>query len=317
MVLFQNNLSVILWGDSLAALSELSTELETRITFPLLSQLGRVCVKSNQCILHILQAISMCPNLSISNMKIHCGSSLSNASLSFVFSIPKVKLRELALTGGENSQITFGNGIVPALKTIGPNLISLKISEFEFVDPFFLVVICPNLKRLKFSSNRYTEISSISNSFPVMESLQHLEEFAFSGSYPFEAIETNLSEYQLTIFLSSPRLKEITIHFCEMLTDKVFEEAFRRSKFEKLMYVNLSCCDSITKNGLDILKREENSILFLYVEFCFHHQESRLLQADWTSIAKEKNWDIEACFVSQFENEETIEMGDIMQVEDV
>ena len=315
MVLRQKNLSALLWGDSLAALSELSAELETQRTFPL-SQLGRVLVGSDECVLHILRASFICPNLSITNMKIQCDSSLSNACLSFVVSMPRVKLRELYLIGGNNLLITFFDGIVPVLKTIGENLIVLKISKFEFVEPFVVVVNCPNLKRLKLSSNCYTENATL-NSFPVEGSLRHLEEFAFRGSDPFEATETNLSEHQLTCFLSSPRLKELNIQFCAMLTDKIFEEAFRRTKFEKLMYVNLSCCDSITQTGLDILKREENSILFLYVEFCFYHHENRLLQADWTSIAKEKNWDIQVCFVSQSADERAIEMDDVMQVDDV
>ena len=315
MLLFQKNLSVLLWDDSLAALSELSEELEAPRTFSL-SLLGRVCVRSKECILHIKNASSICPLLSITNMKIECGSSLSNHCLSCVVSMPHVNLQELAIIGGENAIVTFSDGIVPVLKTIGANLFGLKISKHEFVDPFFVVYYCRNLKSLKFSSNCFMDYG-ISNNVPRIGTLQYLEEFTFSGRDPSEALETDLRDYQLAYFLSSPKLKDITIHFCETLTDTVFEIAFLWTKFENLMYVDLSCCFSITKYGLDFLKREENSINFLFIECCFHDDDTKLLVAEWATMAKEKNWNIQTKFLSQFTEDEVVEIGVLMQVEDI
>ena len=314
IVLFQKNLSALLWGDSLAALSELSAELEVPRKFSL-SLLGRVCVRSDECIQHILSACAICPQISITNMKIECRSSLSNQCLSFVVSMPRVNLRELAIIGGENAIVTFSDGIVPVLKTIGANLIGLKISKHEFVDPFFVVYYCHNLKSLKLSSNCYTDFG-ISHSVPRIGTLKYLEEFTFSGRDPFDALETNLREHDLVYFLSSPKLKDITIHFCEMLTDRVLENAFLWTKFENLTYVDLSCCNSITKYGLDFLKGEENSINFLFIECCFNDEDTKLLETEWETMASEKNWDIETTFLSQFEGE-VVEIDDLMQIEDI
>ena len=307
MVLLQNSLSFLHWGDSIAALSELSEELKDRSDPRTLSlnQLGRVVVYNYMCISQVLLAISICPNLSINKMEIVCSTSVTDLMLRILVSLPMMDLREISFVGCDNSTVTFEHGIVPVLVSIGVNLQKLGISNFEVVDPLVVASKCPNLKSVKFVHNRSYVGFDIPNVSPNIEHLNYLEKFCCDVKEQYDMIETPITENHLSFFLGSPRLKDIRIYSCMTLTDAVIENAFRKTKFENLSLVFLAYCGSITNHGLNFFKRDENSISYFSVTNCFQ-ADINLLKTEWESVALEKKWIVE----TDFENDIEIDLGE-------
>ena len=304
MVLCQNNLLVVYWEDSLAALSELSTELRAK-NDPrkfILSQLGRVHVTNILAPSRIQAAISICPKLSITKIKMECDGFLTDLMLGILVSFPMLDLKDIHIVGLENSLVTFENGIVPVLEIIGRNLHNLKISNFQLVDPLVVVANCPNLKTLKFRLNKsYTESTEIHNFLPAIETPRHLEKFYCSVTAPYDSITTHIPENQVSFFLGSPLLKHIRIFSCTTLTDSAIETAFRKSKFHKMSSVDIAYCSSITNYGLDFFKQDKNSIAFFSIENCLL-VDTHLLETEWTAMIMQKNWKVKLNFVYEFQN---------------
>ena len=216
VILFQKNLSFLKWDDSLSALAELAMELQAepdRRTFPLID-LGRVRVNSYVSFCDILLAVSICPKLLITKVRFDCDGLLTDQLLGTFVSLPTLDLKDMSIIAGcENSSITFEHGIVPFLKTIGANIQTLEITNFDHVDPLVLVSNCPNLKTLRLHLNKsYTE-SEISNFSPAIEAPLHLEKFHLIIKAPFVELETDIEESQLSFFLGSPQLKDVKIYY--------------------------------------------------------------------------------------------------------
>ena len=303
MLLFQKDLSAVYWEDSLAALSELSTELKAREDSRkfILAQLGRVHVTNNLGPSRIQAAIYICPKLSITKMKMECDSFLTDVMLGTLVSLPMLDLKDVHIVGFENSLVTFENGIVPVLETIGRNLHTLKISNFELVDPLVVVASCPNLKTLKFHLNKsYTE-SETHDFLSAIENPKHLEKFYFSVTAPYDSITTHIPENQLSFFLGSPLLKHVGIYCCMTLTDSAIETAFRKSKFDKISTVDIAYCSTITNCGLEFFKQEENSISSFSIENCLL-VDTHILETEWTAMAIQKNWNVKLNFLYEFKN---------------
>ena len=309
VVLFQKNLLSLKWEDSLSALAELAMVLQaepnTR-TFPLID-LGRVRVNNYSCFGDILLAVSICPKLSINKIKFECNVLLVEIMLNIFLSLPMLELRDVSFIGCETLFSSFEFGIVPVIQSIGANISILKISNFERVDPLVIVANCPNLKTLHLLSNK-SYVESDPNFLPSLENPKHLENFRLIVNDP-QDFESHLTESQLSFFFGSPQLNEIRIYNSAMLTDEAIEIAFKKTKFEKISTVDIACCESITNCGLDFFKREENSLSFISIANCFLVDYSRL-EAEWTSMSLEKNWNVQTHFVFGFEKESDEELLD-------
>ena len=296
VVLLQRNLTVIHWDDSLAALAELSAQLQLNgdiRTFPLCG-LHVVRIKSDTCISNIPRAVSICNRLVISNIEIDCGNTMTDRNCLRLASMVNIDLGELSIVGAPESSVTFSNGIAHLLQAFGGRLSKLSISCMANVDLLTVFTYCPDLKILCLISNT----SYRQEGGKVSETcFKKLEFFRFTACNAWDDIAFYLPENIFPIILGSPLLKSLTILSCRTLTDAVLSASHRMTKFEKLECVDFSYCHSITNSGLGHFKNDENAISFIGV-YCCKLVDVARMGAEWSEIAVERNWKIKTHFVS-------------------
>ena len=278
-----------------AALLLLSAEFisnGTPRTFPL-TRIPAVRLRNNRDIGLFERAISICNQLVITRLEIECdreSSDLTDRDVVRILSLANFRLQELTFDGLTDSSITFANGIAPILELMGSTLQILQICGVENVDLSLIITRCPNLLKLGLDHNK----SYVRNVLPRTSKvcLPQLKEFSFDANEESDNIQEFPCANQMSFILSSPMLKRLFINYCTTLSDDVLAFAFRQSNFENLTDIDISGCHSITNTGLDLFKRDENSISYLYLDNC-NSVDMERFNAEWKLKEKERNWKVE------------------------
>ena len=315
LLLSQKNLTVLCYEKLILALSYLFVQFQNSVESKSFSlqQLHPAVVKSNSCFEQIHNAVSICPRLAISKIKVEFPASFVGIGIGQMASIPNSNLQKLSFVGSEVFEISFTDIIASFLCCgIGSRLLHLTISHIKNVDTAGIIAICPNLKSLKLFENISYVYKDIPNSLKVNGCVKQLEKFSFTGSDPLDEFETFPPETHISHFLSSPQLMYLKVQLCRTFTDAALETAFQMTRFLNLTFVDISLCNSITNSGLDHFKFSDNSICFFSVHNC-ENVDTKLLEMEWNSLSKENNWNVEMYFNSEFGDNEEVDDG--MQME--
>ena len=252
-------------------------------------------------------AATLCPFVNVVHITLQPG--LTDFELCGLLELKVGGLRELKIEDHvvgdrewENNEITFDCGVLPLLKAFGSSLVSLTLYELNIcVNIRAIVELCPHLEHLILQSVDFYSIASLreeSNHHRKDVSLKHLKKLRvvseFWGS-------TDFSSEMLSIVLSSPGLVSLEFFGCDAVTDDVLEEAARLHEFQKLELLDFSCCDNVTKKGIDFILNERNPLRSLCVNYCSMIRQWEF--DEWNNKAREENWEIEFNFEADSESE--------------
>jgi hypothetical protein len=182
-----------------------------------------------------------------------CLTNLKNLQLLYIMGHSKS-------TGDE---ITFHMGVAPVLKVIGNSLQFLDLSYFAFVDIWTIVKLCPHLISLMFEKQ--------CQSLSVLSENEIIQLRNDKGRIIFQELKVlhcgfNLSNDILFDLLSCPLLERVQLSFCYELTDDFLQEALANGIFKNVKVLSLDACNVVTKQGLDELVINDNSL----EEISFH-----------------------------------------------
>ena len=309
ILMSQNNLTTLQSEELISALSDLYQQFRAQNDIRLfhLRQLHTAILKGYTCIEKLYQALTICPQLFISHLKIHYHFSIQGLDVATTPLLPNSIVKKLSFIGCglcPHFWFPFNPITVPALTAgIGSRLLKLTLVRMENVDTAAIIASCPNIQSLKMSDNISYVYDEIGYSLNANRYLQHLENFKFFGDDTCGDFETFPHESHISLILASPKLKHISIHSCATLTDSSLQAAFTRTGFLCMESVDITYCNSLTKVGLEYFKRRENSISTFSVHSC-NQVDFKLLESEWKLFVRNNNWEIEMCFVSDFDEDE-------------
>jgi hypothetical protein len=242
------------------------------------------------------QALSSCH--SISRIVIYATKGLTNRDL---LSLKQIKmLRALEIWSCpcvgllRNTKITFSGGVAPLLKVTGRSLVVLNIMCLNLVQVSTIAEFCSNLKSLTISNHcgRVTELPASERDNFQIERNRNKQSIFKELKYFFSSYD--VPSYVLLFLLSSPALEDARIYDCDTLTNDVLQKAAKLNNFLNLRSLELTRCNAVSKDGIDVLMTDSNSLKLLDLFSCENVTEENVL--DWNKQGFQKNWNLTVQF---------------------
>lgn len=238
-------------------------------------------------------AVSLCS--SVMKVRIVTQEGLTDIDLLGLLALES--LRELSIGGGEECQITFDGGVAPVLEALGSSLTSLTLAELPCVNIRSVTEFCPNLRFLFLVMNHtYTTTwpeeerkpfspKSVKME-PILKKLESLHLVCVAHLWSTSVIPSE----SLPSLLSSPTLMHLYVKDCLTLTDEVLQKAATHHHFQNLEHLELEQCNSVTKQGIDLLMNESNPLKVIKLWEC--RSLTRKNVDDWKKKAAKKKWHV-------------------------
>jgi hypothetical protein len=198
-------------------------------------------------------------------------------------------------------EITFKGSVVPLLKNTGNLLKVLDICFFPVVDIWTVFKFCPNLNSLFFKT--HCESVTVLSEDEITLYRNEKERFILKN------LETlycgyNISSEILQFLLSFPTLTDVTVTYCNALTDEFLQNAVISCfKFNNVRRFHFTLCYYITKRGIDTLMANSKFVEEIDIQFCKNLTHGNVYE--WHLQAKKanlklnihyKNSDLEMCY---------------------
>lgn len=90
--------------------------------------------------------------------------------------------------------------------------------------------------------------------------------------------------------MSSPALEDARIYDCDTLTNDVLQKAAKLNNFLNLRSLELTRCNAVSKDGIDVLMTDNNSLKLLDLF-------SRENVLDWNKQGFQKNWNLKCSLI--------------------
>lgn len=235
--------------------------------------------------------VSICPF--VMQVKIMTVEGLQDSDLQSLLFLER--LAELQISGSNENEcsITFTDGIAPVLKGIGNSLKTLSLSHLGGINIHAILEHCSSLCSLTLKFNHgyvgtsWTEKDEkrIKLEPRVLGQLENLKLSTVSTNVFFSS---PIPSENLVSLLLTPSLKNISIHDCITLTDKVFEKAAKLHNFRNLDYLELCNCHSVTGTVFELLMNHDNVLKKMVLLSC-----RRLTQCSvdfWRDVVNANNW---------------------------
>lgn len=238
-------------------------------------------------------AVFLCPSLI--KVRIVTQEGLQDSDLLALLALER--LCELSIGGGEVCEITFDEGVAPLLQGIGSTLASLTLAELPCVNVRTVVEFCPNVRFLFLLMNHaYSTVAleerrqpfslkPIKNE-PTLKALESLHLVCLPNTWVSSAIPPE----SLPWLFSSPALLHVYVKGCVTLTDDVFRKANLLHNFKNLEHIELEECNSVTKEGIEVLMNVANPLKVVKLWKC--QSLARKTVEDWNKRAKKKKWEV-------------------------
>ena len=189
--------------------------------------------------------------------------------------------------------LSFEEGIVPFLNRFGLSLQDIMLSNFDEVDPFFILRSCPRLTTLNLDYS-----TSYISSFPHPSIPELLERFIYLGRTN-KCIRQCIGSQELMAILKSPKLKYVEISHCNQLTDSILLSAFDIHKFTQLETLILRKCNNMSSvTFTNVFFSQTNSLNKVILDNC-QNICSRANYLQWLDLKCNNKWDLHVTMMTR------------------
>jgi hypothetical protein len=233
--------------------------------------------------------VSICP--CVMQVKIMTVEGLKDGDLQSLLFLERLSELEISGSNENECRVTFKNGIAPVLKGIGTSLKTLSLSHLGDINIQVIIEHCSSLRSLTLEFNHSYVRTSWTNEDEKRIKLEpqgQLEKLRLSTVSTNVFFSSPIPSENLFSLLSTPSLKNISIHDCITLTDKVFRKAAKLHNFRNLVYLELCDCHSVTDTVIELLMNDDNVLKEIVLLSC-----KRLTQCSvdyWRDVVKANNW---------------------------
>ncbi|KAK3593094.1 hypothetical protein CHS0354_038137 [Potamilus streckersoni] len=206
-------------------------------------------------------------------------------------------LRVLELCGIHRDQLTFQNGVLPILASVGHSILSLTLDGINDIDLWLIGLQCVNLEEfvIRIEEGLYNEINFPSHTQPkklitsAFLKLRRWTMFIGTGI-------SNLSKEMLQIFLTNARhLTYLVFSGIDVFNTAVLSGVLQHNPLEDLELLKVENCNQLTPDLIWHLLKGENSLTSVSLLNC---REISLSDCNsFQRFADKNNFDLKVHFI--------------------
>ena len=292
------------------------TAIDQKLTFPKYS-LSTLLLRPKYCLResksyagyktgNLQKAVLLCPNTTRLRLSLEGVKRFDNTELLSLLSLKKLISLEIFDAEYESINnipfdkgLTF-DGIVPLLKQFGNHLKRLELGGFCGVDLPAIINFCPYLEYFSIFNCKMAQSTETYTKRPVLQNLKVL-------SIPYKC---TISTEFLFLLLSSPSLSKISIGYCDCLTDDLLQRVAACHSFINIDSMYLYKCNSLTKNGIDVLLQETNPLRKIELTNNREIRNEDIKNWNENAIWVKKNWQFNLFVIKEgFGTDDKVRVG--------